>query len=687
MILIDAGENSDRGFDAKLILASQLSARGHAVAIDENTLPYQPDIAQKYQATPYLADRADIAPTHFLLTGAENIDPETLLRLQSCRLDPDCAVLAVGHFPDHQAILTAKSKLAYVLGREPQILDLSGPHHQPFFGPAISPMLASGPAMAAPRTRPALSVILSPEVLADAGTVATLAHMDQQSGYRLSLILTEPEETPRHHPLRLDMPIYLAGDLPPTVFAGLADIAVFLGDDIPSERLAILALDMMQGGRVVIDCTASSALLATGAPALRGPEALAALPAYIQQTILANLDEIGRFVRKSTWLRHHTLDRLEAALKLTAAAPVPAPAPAPPRTVFLPTNGIGLGHAQRCSVIAAALQTPAACRFAAFPSCVPLIEGRGFACLPLVQKSPDHIDSYANDLVNYLRLRRTLGPGDTLVFDGGLIFESIYRLIFEQHLRAIWIRRGLWQANQDNSAWLRRGHAFEKVIVPGEAFDELNAPVEYGRAVHPVGPVVQTLAAGAPDRKTVRAGLRARFGHPVRELVVTMLGGGKAADRSAQLQTLCNMFERRADCLNLIVVWPGSQVPTGLYGWKNTRIVQTRDALSLCIAADMAISAAGYNSFHEMLYHAVPSILMPQMAPMMDDQERRARSASERGLAETVLAHQLFQLEREVAAFLDGGKAADIRARLITASLPQRGNQAAAQLIEEGHHP
>ena len=68
-------------------------------------------------------------------------------------------------------------------------------------------------------------------------------------------------------------------------------------------------------------------------------------------------------------------------------------------------------------------------------------------------------------------------------------------------------------------------------------------------------------------------------------------------------------------------------------------------------------------------------------------QERRARSASERGLAETVLAHQLFQLEREVAAFLDDGKAVTIRATLQSTVLPPRGNVAAARLIEEDKHP
>ena len=32
-------------------------------------------------------------------------------------------------------------------------------------------------------------------------------------------------------------------------------------------------------------------------------------------------------------------------------------------------------------------------------------------------------------------------------------------------------------------------------------------------------------------------------------------------------------------------------------GWAQTRVVQTRDALSLCLLADLVISAAGYMVF------------------------------------------------------------------------------------------
>ena len=107
-----------------------------------------------------------------------------------------------------------------------------------------------------------------------------------------------------------------------------------------------------------------------------------------------------------------------------------------------------------------------------------------------------------------------------------------------------------------------------------------------------------------------------------------------------------------------------------------------RPTLALCQAADLVISAAGYNSFHEILYHGIPAIFVPQMAAYMDDQERRAKSASDRGLSATVLASEMLLLEREVKAFLDGGKAAEIRQNLSNTTLPEPGNAAAAALIE-----
>ena len=452
--------------------------------------------------------------------------------------------------------------------------------------------------------------------------------------------------------------------------------------------MAAFALDLMRSGRVAIDCTAGAGLVAAGAPALRGPEDLGALANYVQHTVLVNRREIGRQAMRSPWIAQRSVEPLEAALGLAApaspapASPVPAgKRPAGKRIVFLPTNGIGLGHARRCALIAAGIDRgEASPAFAAFPSCLPMLRAEGFDCLPLVQKSPDHPEDHANDLLTYLRLRHALAAGDRLVFDGGYVFDSVLRTIYEKGLEATWVRRGLWQAGQLQGVTLDRERAFARVIVPCEAFAELNAD-RGGARVHSVGPVVERRALPDADaRASGRERLSARMGARFDDLVVTMLGGGVAADRTAQTQAVAAMAEGRQGCLNLVVVWPGAAAPAGLHGWKNTRVVQTRDALSLCLLADLVISATGYNSFHELLYHGIPAIFVPQMAAFMDDQERRARAASDRGLAETVLAHEMLLLEREIAAFL-GGKAERVRAALRATALPATGNRAAAALI------
>jgi hypothetical protein len=141
---------------------------------------------------------------------------------------------------------------------------------------------------------------------------------------------------------------------------------------------------------------------------------------YLDQTVLTNLDEIRRQVQQS--LAWHIF----AAASGGAAGPAGPAASAAgcgnARTVFLPTNGNGLGHAQRCLQIAEGMGGTEIA-FAAFPSCVPMIEEAGHPCLPLVQRTEDHADRNANDLLNSLRLRRNLVPGDRLVFDGGYVFR------------------------------------------------------------------------------------------------------------------------------------------------------------------------------------------------------------------------------------------------------------------------
>ena len=97
-----------------------------------------------------------------------------------------------------------------------------------------------------------------------------------------------------------------------------------------------------------------------------------------------------------------------------------------------------------------------------------LVKSHGFDVMPLIGRSQLHAQSHEHDLANYLRLRALCAGARTLVFDGGYIFDSVYRTVLEGGVSGVWIRRGLWQGSQDNSVALDREKAFERVIVPRE---------------------------------------------------------------------------------------------------------------------------------------------------------------------------------------------------------------------------
>ena len=682
MILLEAGRADDRSFDSKLLFASDLAARGHRVVLDERTVPEGWTRHQKYDAAPYLAAPEDIAPAALLLIGAEDIATETLARLHALDLPEDMHLAALGIFADHQAAVSAQTRIAYAFGREPRVVDLavtSGTSPAtPGIAPLTAPVRTPTPASAGPAR---LLLFLPAEWIEEPQVPPLLAALDAMPQYRLSVVTPSAGKERLRQTRYAALDVFGYADVPPAVLARHTDVAVFFGDGIPGERMAAVAVDLLASGKVAVDGTAGAAFEAWGAPVLRGPEVPAALPAFLEHAVLPNLAAIGRAARQSPWIEARGIARLEAAAGLQAPPAATAPPDTPGRIVFLPTNGNGLGHAQRCTQIAGRLARPADALFLAFPSCLPLVRSRGFASLPLVQKSPVHPEEYANDIVNHLRLRRTLGPQDHLVFDGGHVFESIYRTIFDTGCRATWIRRGLWRPGQVAGPALDRERAFDRILVPEEAFPELNVDYSSGARVRRVGPVVQP--APQIDRETVRARLAAHFGVAFDTLVVTMLGGGVAADRSAQLHAISGLLDARPRCLHLVVLWPTARLAPGIGAWRNTRLVRTQNALALMRAADAAVSAVGYNTFHEVLYNRVPCIFIPQVAPYLDDQERRARAASDRDVAETVLAHELLLLERRMTDLLDHGGAAALTERLAALDLPPTGTALAARLIEE----
>jgi hypothetical protein len=694
MLLCETAGATPQDIEDLAVFVSQTRASGAEARIDVGTVADAGLTRNaRFDIAPYLVDGPPVAAARIVVTAAHAIGEERLIRLRRLAGDGPRACTAIGAFPSRQAVIGLRAKLSYVFGVDPDVIELDeGPGGLARCGSPVFGVARGGGRAGLPRL-----LLVAPDLTqaAEARALKALALLPAVS----VAVLTDGESKQAW----LDahghgIAFYHYGEALPAGIARRVDLCVLFAALPTSYRVQSLVANLAVSGVALVDATERHEVAAALDAFVPGPPGIASLGPFLTDRILPNLARIEAQVRAS-----HTAERFAAGplldrLGVGRASPAERARAAltlrrggeatPPRQVaFMPTNGIGLGHAQRCTQIAAALEPGrTSAVFAAFPGCMRLVMSRGFDVVPLVGRSPLHAHPWENDLPNYLRLRALAAGSAAIVFDGGYVFDSVYRTVVETGAPSVWIRRGLWQASQDNSVALDREKAFARVVVPGEAFEELNAGYSRGEHLRPVGPIVTPVRLDMGERRALRERLAERFGRSFERLVVTMLGAGVAADRSAQIQAMSAMMERREDVLHLVVVWPSSVLRPAWFGWRNTRIVRTHRAHVLAAAADFWVSAAGYNSFLEAMYGAIPSIFIPQMGPFMDDQRRRAAAAVERGLAAMVEPTDLVALDRLVDRFLGGGGVEALMTRLVQAELPAPGVSEAARVVEEVAH-
>lgn len=682
MLLCDTAADERAAVENLAIFAGHLAALGLPARIAVASVPEEASLNLQFDLAPFLHDGDLGADDTLVLLGAERLDDARLARLRQIAGERPVAARAFGAFGRPQTALGTRARLSYALGREPELFDVGDVRGSaPVFGVACPQIEAAGP----PRL-----LLVGPD-LADAAQAAVLLALAPRRSLQVEVLTDSRSKQAWIAAHGRVVPVFAYGEAPPLALAARCDVAMLCGRAGGSYRFEMLVADLLAAGRALLDGSAGHQNAAENDAFVPAPQGLVGLDRFLDAEILPNLARIGQNARDSRAAAAIRPDRVLAFLGRSASGDTGRrrrpDGPGAGALVFMPTNGVGLGHAQRCTLIARALprRRPRPV-FAAFPSCAALIKAQGFDVMPLVGRSALHAQSHEHDLANYLRLRALSAGARALVFDGGYIFDSVYRIALAREMPAIWIRRGLWPTDQDNSIALDREKAFDRVIVPEEAFEELNLAYSRGAHVAAVGPIVQTLAPDPAGRAELRAALAERFGRPFERLAVTLLGSGVAAGRATQVQALCGLHERRSDTLHLVVLWPNGTLEPGWFGWRNSRVVRTRHAAVLAAAADVAVTAAGYNSFHEALYNRIPAIFVPQTAGFMDDQRARACAACDRGLAAMVAPHELMALERLVCRFLDDGDAEAIRARLAAADLPPAGTARAAALIEETAH-
>ncbi len=347
------------------------------------------------------------------------------------------------------------------------------------------------------------------------------------------------------------------------------------------------------------------------------------------------------------------------------------------RILFVTSNGTGLGHLTRSMAIARRLGPGFEPLFFTLSAAASVARELGFA----VEYMASHTSPGAG---NDWRWERRLGPRleaaiaeaqpRALVFDGILPWDPLLTAIRPVPV-AVWSRRGLWRPGA-SAVPLSRAGRFDAVLEPGElAAGEDRGPTAAERdRAHQVAPIVfcddtELLPRAEAEREL---GLE-----PGMTNVVVQLGQGPEVAGSAE-RCLRALAAREgvqvAAISSLIEGLP--DVPEGIVHLRATFPMSRYYA-----AFDGAVSAAGYNSFHELIRFGVPSLFVP-MPRETDDQAARAGHAQATGLGLGAAGPDDPSLERRLEALLDPERRRAMRERLGELRPPNGAAEAAGWLEE-----
>lgn len=289
----------------------------------------------------------------------------------------------------------------------------------------------------------------------------------------------------------------------------------------------------------------------------------------------------------------------------------------------------------------------------------------------------------------YLRDRLVSLAAETeasaVVFDGVVPYDGLLQARdLLPGVGFVWMRRGMWRP-QAPTGQLDASPRFDLVMQPGDyggAADE--GPLADRSDATRIPPVSLTDVLPPTSREEARAALGLPQSGPVLLLAPGSGALGSVEESAARIQRA--VADHGPEWTIAVTKQSIAQHSVGA---QSDSVVVLDDVypLSRHLAAfDAAVSAAGYNSVHELLAAGVPTLLVPSINHVTDDQSARATGVAARGAA---MIADPDTPETDVAALLDprrrdelraacadlepavgGGEAATAIARLATASSP-----------------
>jgi UDP:flavonoid glycosyltransferase YjiC (YdhE family) len=299
--------------------------------------------------------------------------------------------------------------------------------------------------------------------------------------------------------------------------------------------------------------------------------------------------------------------------------------------MLLSSNGAGLGHLTRLMSIARRLPSAVETVIATQSYAASVVEASGYLTeyVPSVNYlgiNAKRWNEFFHDRLG--ELIRTHTPGVVAV-DGTVPYNGLLRAISDHpDITWVWVRRAMWKKDQ-GERWIERGKAFDLILEPGEFAGEADeGPTVAERAgVKMVGPITYLDPSELLDAAAARTALGLGLGEgPV---ALLQLGAGNINDIASPMARISRHLMERG----YQIVLAQSPIATRALSAPPGAVVASLYPVSQYIRAfDLVVSAAGYNSFHELIGFGIPTVFVPNGETALDDQIGRVRYAEQAGV-------------------------------------------------------
>lgn len=351
------------------------------------------------------------------------------------------------------------------------------------------------------------------------------------------------------------------------------------------------------------------------------------------------------------------------------------------RILFLSSNGVGLGHLTRLLAIARRCGERFQPVFVTMSQGVSVVEDLGY----VVEYLPFH-DYAGCEVYRWNKYLRKELNGMILFFDARVVvadfnspFQGVLDTISDNpDTWFVWCRRGMWQAGS-GAKFVERERHFHAVLEPRDLADgfDVGLTTRHRSRTRQVPPIRLLDDHELLPRDLARRELGL---DPDKITVLVMLGSGNNYDYNVVRQLALSHLAGRGDVQIAVAHWLISEravdLPADVVRLEQFPLARWFNAF------DAAISAVGYNSFHELIFAGLPTVFVPNENPRQDDQLARARYAERNGLGYCVRTHDIYGLKPRLDRLLDADERDAIR-RNCGALDHTNGASAAARMIEE----